>query len=502
MAEIKITVATPAFGEMFYTPYVQSMLRLQRAVTQRKWTMRHNTISYAYVGEARNFLLSQWYDKSDSSHLLFVDADMGFEPQLIFDMVALDKPVVGVIYTKRQVDLPRLAALAAKGGKPEQAIARAHDFIVRPLRGRMPRRLKGFMEVAGCGTGIMLIQRGAIATMLKTLPEINDSNAKKTSPFSVGLDRMIRAFDTIVADGVPLMDDFAFCHRWHVLCKGELWARADQSVTHIGLHKFAGRYTDAGGGGPRITVTQSKPVKFGRGKAQTKAQTKTAGRIPAAAPPSKSAPREHNGQKPPAGRASKDDDVEPATADQMRLAFLHAQIDSPRWGRYYQAFLRQHGLNRATMIDRADLSNADQNKVRARLVSGASGNLFHGFPSDVQWVRGKLAPAEFHRLKYLNCEPWVTFTRRTRLVTDGARNLDNIQVADGPHPVNANINAVLAAVRAGAQFPELILVAGENGDLILLEGHARATAYVAANVTAPVGVFIGSSPAMKRWALY
>ena len=257
MADIKITVATPAFGEMFYTPYVQSLLRLQRAVYQRNWTMRHATIAYAYVGEARNYLLTHWFDKTNSSHLLFVDADMGFEPQLVFDMVALDKPIVGVIYTKRQVNLPKLAELSAKGETPPRAIARAHDFIVRPLRGRQPRRLKGFMEVEGCGTGIMLIQRSAIAAMLKALPDINDTNAKKTSPFGTELDRMIRAFDNINANGVPLMDDFAFCYRWQTLCKGELWARADQSVTHIGLHRFAARYVDAGLAGQRTTVIKA-----------------------------------------------------------------------------------------------------------------------------------------------------------------------------------------------------------------------------------------------------
>src|SRR5262245_51620473 len=175
MADIKLAVATPAFGEMFYTPYVQSLLRLQRALERRNWTMRHMAISYAYVGEARNALMTHWYDKGDATHLLFVDADMGFEPQLIFDMIELDKPVVGVIYTKRQIDLKRLTVSAAKGEKADVAIARAHDFIVRPLRGRPPRRVKGFMEVAACGTGIMLIQRAAIATMLNALPELSDT---------------------------------------------------------------------------------------------------------------------------------------------------------------------------------------------------------------------------------------------------------------------------------------------------------------------------------------
>ena len=51
MADIRITVATPAFGEMFYTPYVQSLLQLQRAVNKRGWTMSHAS-SYALVADA------------------------------------------------------------------------------------------------------------------------------------------------------------------------------------------------------------------------------------------------------------------------------------------------------------------------------------------------------------------------------------------------------------------------------------------------------------------
>ena len=267
MANPTIIVATPVFGDVFYTPYVQSLLRLQRAARERQWAVHHMTVSYAHINESRNYLITNWYDKTEASHLLFVDADMGFDPRLIFDMVALDKPVTGVIYTKRQVDLKRLAELAAKE-PADRAIARAHDFIIRPVRGRAPRRLGGFIEVEGCGTGIMLIQRAAIATMLKTLPEISDPTATNASPLGAGLDRMIRVFDNITVDRKLLVNDFAFCHRWRTLCQGELWARADQAVTHIGLHKYGARYTDAGMGGPRVSVVNltgpGKPAGGGK----------------------------------------------------------------------------------------------------------------------------------------------------------------------------------------------------------------------------------------------
>jgi hypothetical protein len=480
MADIKITVATPAYGEMFFTPYVQSLLRLQRLAGKNNWTIRHMAMSYASVGDARNALLTHFYDKTDSTHLLFVDADMGFETQLIADMLALDKPVTGVIYTKRQIDLKRLAESAAKGAKPDRAIARAHDFIIRPVRGRAPRRVKGFVEVEACGTGVMLIKRETITTMLELLPEIDDARAAKTSPVAGGLDRLIRAFDNITVKGVPLMDDFAFCHRWRVLCKGEIWANTSHSVTHIGIHRFGASYDAAGGGGPRV-ITQDAPPN-------------TALRRPTQ--------REGRAGKERGNGAARREDPEPATSEQVTLAFLRGQVDSPRWGRYYLDYLRRHRLSRTELIDRADLADGRQNAARAALLRAASGHIFNGFPAGTTWTRCTISASDLGRLKYINATPWTTLSGRTRLVADGARNLDSVPVKDGRFDVNAHVKAVMEALREGETFPELILVEGDDGDLILLEGHARATAYVAEGLEAPVAAFVGSSPKMRQWNFY
>jgi hypothetical protein len=84
---------------------------------------------------------------------------------------------------------------------------------------------------------------------------------------------MIRAFDIATVNGVPLLDDFAFCHRWQTLCKGELWARMDQSVTHIGLHKFRAAYSDGGFGGPVVKKQALDLVKLAREAALSKSRT-------------------------------------------------------------------------------------------------------------------------------------------------------------------------------------------------------------------------------------
>ena len=59
-------------------------------------------------------------------------------------------------------------------------------------------------------------------------------------------------------------------------------------------------------------------------------------------------------------------------------------------------------------------------------------------------------------------------------------------------------------VARGARFPPLILVTtGPSGDLVVLEGHARLTAYMLCPDRLPpeLEVLVGSSPGMAAWAL-
>jgi len=237
-------IATPAYGEIFYAPYLHSVLALTRFAQKAKWDYIFESISYAEVSEARNYLVTRFFDKTDATHLLFIDADMGFPQRLVPDMMGISKPVVGVIAPKRQMDFKRLADLARSESDLERAVSKAHQFVVRPLRSAAPMR-SGFVEVEGCGAGILLIERGCIAALLRQEPSLSDATVRGRIPLMKGLDRMIRAFDPVVrSDGMRLSEDFAFCHRWRTLCGGEVWASVAHPITHVGLHHFAARYSD------------------------------------------------------------------------------------------------------------------------------------------------------------------------------------------------------------------------------------------------------------------
>src|SRR5262245_21336156 len=155
---MKLFIAVPSYGEVIYSVAARSLFKLGFELGHRGHAAQVATLSYADIADSRNLLLTSWFDKTDASHLLFVDADMGFEPQLILDMIDFDQPVVGSIYPKRIIDLGRFAKEIAAGQSVDKANAAAHDYVVRKPRPRSTAQ-NGFLEVEGCGTGIFLIQR-------------------------------------------------------------------------------------------------------------------------------------------------------------------------------------------------------------------------------------------------------------------------------------------------------------------------------------------------------
>ena len=58
----------------------------------------------------------------------------------------------------------------------------------------------------------------------------------------------------------------------------------------------------------------------------------------------------------------------PASQDDVVLAFLQAEIDSPKWGPCYLAAMQARGWNRTGLIDTADLSNSQANHNRRTLL--------------------------------------------------------------------------------------------------------------------------------------
>jgi hypothetical protein len=207
-----VLVCVPCYDR----PYPQTMLalcKLTRWLTLSGYVNDLFYLSIPNIVDARNLFYTAWFDHyQDFSHLLMVDADMGFEPELVRDMIYFGKPLTGAIYARRKVR-------ARVVGEPGKEIT------------------DGFVRATSIGGGVMLIARDGA----KKLP--NDSHhvspALQDLVPEIKLTRMLQPFDPIGGK----YEDVSFCQRWRA-AGGEIWANVSHPISHIGPFDYRLRYQD------------------------------------------------------------------------------------------------------------------------------------------------------------------------------------------------------------------------------------------------------------------
>jgi len=195
--------------------------------------------------------------------------------------------------------------------------------------------------------------------------------------------------------------------------------------------------------------------------------------------------------------------LRPSSEAEMVALFLRTELPAARFGDTLRALLESHGLPES-VITTPDLGDDAENRARLRLLTehreyGTRTGLFEGFPDDVSWQWMAITPAELATVRYIGYDYWIELSGGTRLAVDAA---PRIRAGVAPFGVSSDWALGMAReVARGDRFPPLILVTtGPGGDLVVLEGHARLTAYMLARDRLPpdLEVLVGSSPAMPR----
>src|SRR6202795_422979 len=104
--QIHLVVATPCFGGQVSSIYAGSIFHLQRAVRAKSnidlsVVMRDGD---ALITRARANLVTLFLDDPAATHLLFVDADIGFRPEQVFRLLESRAHVVAGVYPIKRVN--------------------------------------------------------------------------------------------------------------------------------------------------------------------------------------------------------------------------------------------------------------------------------------------------------------------------------------------------------------------------------------------------------------
>ena len=146
-----IMVATPCHGGELTIAYVISALALQRSCLERGVTISFNLRSgEALITRARADMVAEFL-ASDATHLLFIDADIGFVPEQVFRLLAFDADVTAAAYPLKKIDWEKVRR-AAQSGRPDLEGA-GLDYVLYPeTKGAMTPR-NDFVRVRHTGTG-------------------------------------------------------------------------------------------------------------------------------------------------------------------------------------------------------------------------------------------------------------------------------------------------------------------------------------------------------------
>lgn len=170
--------------------FMQSIIELL-CWTEHPLTLR-TVIGCSLISKARNILVAEFL-ATDCTHLLFLDSDQDFSPGQVARLVAHDVPIVGGYYARKRSGDPR--------------------WNVRTLPDAPPVNPEtGLQELAGIGTGFLLVARSVFEAMIAAYGHFSrytadESGREEYDFFPVG--------PHTFPDGSRLYlgEDYGFCQR-------------------------------------------------------------------------------------------------------------------------------------------------------------------------------------------------------------------------------------------------------------------------------------------------
>jgi hypothetical protein len=241
--KVHLVIATPCYGGAVFQNYLMSMLSLN--------TEAHKIglkISYIIRGgdslipRTRNSIVAEFLAHEEYTHLLWIDADIGFPVDQVLRLVMIDRDVVGGVYPLKKIVWPDKLPKDMTRAEFE---ANYTHFPFNPVDGKSRIDAQGFMEVLDAPTGMMCIKRRVFDKMKAAYPGL-----RYVADEMLGLEHIkeklqnnhYRFFDVMTEEsGRYLSEDYAFCRRWQNI-GGKIFVDSRSKLSHQGGHIYTGDF--------------------------------------------------------------------------------------------------------------------------------------------------------------------------------------------------------------------------------------------------------------------
>ena len=260
----KLFLATPMYGGQCAGMFARSVADLSALCTQYGIPLQmYFLFNESLITRARNYCCDEFM-RSDCKHMLFIDSDIGFNPQDVIAMMSLqaNEPekynIIGGPYPKKCISWEKIKVAVDKGiadDDPNVLEKFVGDFVFNPRNGQQSIAIGEPCEVLEIGTGFMMVEKQAMQKFTDTYPEyMYKPDHVRTEHFD-GSREIMMYFQAEVDPATKryLSEDYWFCQK--AIAAGiNTWLCPWMKLQHVGSYIFGGSLADLASIGAAATA--------------------------------------------------------------------------------------------------------------------------------------------------------------------------------------------------------------------------------------------------------
>ena len=234
-----IMVATPMYGGNCQGMFLKSMIALFDVLRSNGHSVQFiDLYNESLITRARNTLTEEFLRQTTYTHLLFIDADQGFDPVGILKMIQEDVGIIGAPVPMKGIDWERVRHAALSGQQDLSAFTSIFNAKIT-----IPEEIEKFkenpnqkIEVEHVGTGLVLIKREVFETLKEYVKAYRNGQG---SLYTIKQGESIYDFWRLEINewANMLSEDYTFCKMWRDL-GNKVYLAPYVKTTHVGTYIF------------------------------------------------------------------------------------------------------------------------------------------------------------------------------------------------------------------------------------------------------------------------
>jgi hypothetical protein len=221
------------------------------------------------ITRARNYCCDEFI-RSDSTHMMFIDSDIGFNPQDVIALLAMqdddsDYDVIGGPYPKKCISWEKVKLAVDKGfadEDPNQLERFVGDYVFNPKQGSGSIPIGEPVEVLEIGTGFMMVRKKTLLKFTEAFPQYNYRPDHVRTEHFDGTREIMQFFQAEIDPKSKryLSEDYWFCQKIQELGM-KTWFCPWMKMQHVGTYIFGGSLADLAAVGASATADGDQIMK-------------------------------------------------------------------------------------------------------------------------------------------------------------------------------------------------------------------------------------------------